>query len=295
MLDDLLDKLRREYLHVETNPDLDDDQKIERIILSTCAGCAALSAMPLPLADLLILTPIQGYMGWRIAHVRGIELSKQEAVETVKEILGTVGLGLAARQAVITATRLLPGLGSVMSIPLVFGATYGIGRVMDLYFVERKAGRRVPEEALRKAYLDARRMGESLGRRFEKAKTDAAPGSITETFLKEKDAFVAKMREAFDAAYAEFKTAVEDLKPEPPASKPAAKPAAKPAEKPRAKTAKPRESAPRKPARKTATKPVKATAKSPRAKSTTAAKSPTTAKTSSTAPRKPRARKPKSA
>ncbi|MCL4233622.1 MAG: hypothetical protein KJ042_03780 [Deltaproteobacteria bacterium] len=282
MLDDLLNKLRREYLHVETNPDLDDDHKIERIILSTCAGCAALSAMPLPLADLLILTPIQGHMAWRIAHVRGVELSKQKAVETVKEILGTVGLGLAARQAVITATRLMPGLGSVMSIPLVFGATYGIGRVMDLYFVERKAGRRVPEEALRRAYRDARRMGESLGRRFEKAKEDAAPGSITETFLKEKDAFVAKMRAAFDAAYAEFKTAVEDLKPEPPASKPAAKPATKPAEKPR-------ESASRRSAKNTATKPVETAAKRPRAKSTAVEK-----KTPS-APRKPRARKPKSA
>ena len=280
MLDDLLDKLRREYLHVETNPDLDDNQKVERIILSTCAGCAALSAMPLPLADLLILTPIQGYMGWRIAHVRGVDLSKQEAVETVKEILGTVGLGLAARQAVITATRLLPGLGSVMSIPLVFGATYGIGRVMDLYFVERRAGRRVPEEALRKAYREARKIGETLGRRFEKAKKDAAPGSVTETFLKEKDAFVAKMREAFDAAYAEFKTAVEDLKPEPPA--------AKPAEKPRATDAKPRESVPRKPARKATTKPAKEAAKLPHARKAT------TAKAGVAAPRKPRARKPKS-
>lgn len=280
MLDDLLDKLRREYLHVETNPDLDDNQKVERIILSTCAGCAALSAMPLPLADLLILTPIQGYMGWRIAHVRGVDLSKQEAVETVKEILGTVGLGLAARQAVITATRLLPGLGSVMSIPLVFGATYGIGRVMDLYFVERRAGRRVPEEALRKAYREARKIGETLGRRFEKAKKDAAPGSVTETFLKEKDAFVAKMREAFDAAYAEFKTAVEDLKPEPPA--------AKPAEKPSATDAKPRESVPRKPARKATTKPAKEAAKLPHARKAT------TANAGVAAPRKPRARKPKS-
>ncbi len=280
MFDDLLDKLRREYLHVETNPDLDDDQKIERIILSTCAGCAALSAMPLPLADLLILAPIQGYMGWRIAHVRGVDLSKQEAVETAKEILGTVGLGLAARQAVITATRILPGIGSVMSIPLVFGATYGIGRVMDLYFVERKAGRRVPEEALRKAYREARGIGEKLGRRFEKAKKGAAPGSVTETFLKEKDAFVAKMREAFDAAYAEFKTAVEELKPEPATSKTPSEPKRPTTKKPPVK--------PRAPKRSPAKARGNNVPKAPRTKATTAAKKPPAAT------RKPRARKPKS-
>ena len=74
-----LNKLRSEFFSIENRTDITDDEKVTQIIKITSVTCAALALQPIPFADTFILTPIQGYMGTRIAAVRGIPFSKNDA------------------------------------------------------------------------------------------------------------------------------------------------------------------------------------------------------------------------
>jgi uncharacterized protein (DUF697 family) len=203
---DLKKKLSDDYFKIESNEAFDAEEKIKRIIRITCVGCAGVAATPIPVADFFILTPIQGYMGYKIARVRGVDISERGAVEAVKEILGVVGLGLLARQIAISALKFIPIWGSVANIPVVFGLTYAVGQVMDHYLTEKAAGRRAADSAMKKIFKESRAEGESAGEMWAKAQSvmGEREKEITQTFLDAKDKFVKDARSAFEAMYAQF-------------------------------------------------------------------------------------------
>ena len=117
--------------------DIPADKKIDKILLSFSTICAATAVQPIPFADIFILTPIQLYMGTLIARVRGYEFTMSQVY---KEILGLLGLSYLAQQTAIGLYKtVLPFLGGFMTIPLVFGLTYAIGKVMNFYFVSKKS------------------------------------------------------------------------------------------------------------------------------------------------------------
>ena len=86
--DRIIGKLQREYIGIENRTDITDDEKVTKIINITASVCAGVAFQPIPFADIFILTPIQAYMGTRIAAVRGIPITKNEALTTIKEISG---------------------------------------------------------------------------------------------------------------------------------------------------------------------------------------------------------------
>jgi len=101
-------------------------------------------------------------MGTRIASVRGLPVSKSQATTLLKEVAGIVGLGYLAQQLAIGAYKTgLPGLGGFMTIPLVFGLTYGIGRVMDAYLISKARGQILKPEEIRKIWKQGRKEGKS--------------------------------------------------------------------------------------------------------------------------------------
>lgn len=55
-----------------------------------CASCACIAIQSLAFADILILTPLQGYFASRIAAIHGIQITENEALDWVKEIIGLV-------------------------------------------------------------------------------------------------------------------------------------------------------------------------------------------------------------
>lgn len=80
-----------------------------------------------------------------------------------------VGLGLLAQQLAIGAYKtVLPFLAGFTTIPLVFGMSFAIGRVMDAYFVNRAKGHRMTAEEIRKMWGQAHAEGKKKGK--EKAK-----------------------------------------------------------------------------------------------------------------------------
>jgi uncharacterized protein (DUF697 family) len=135
--------------------DIPTDKKIDKILLSFSTICAATAVQPIPFADIFILTPIQLYMGTLIARVRGYEFTMSQVY---KEILGLLGLSYLAQQTAIGLYKtVLPFLGGFMTIPLVFGLTYAIGKVMNFYFVSKTEGKKFTKEDLINVFKQERK------------------------------------------------------------------------------------------------------------------------------------------
>lgn len=169
--DAILKKLQSEFFSIENRSDITDDEKVTQIIKITSVVCASLAIQPIPFADIFVLTPIQGLMGSRIAAVRGIPISKNDSIETVKQILGTIGLGLTAQQLVIGGYKtFIPFAGGLFTIPIVFGLTYGIGRVMDQYLINKSKGRILNRDELRKIFKQGKKEGKKEGKQHKQDK-----------------------------------------------------------------------------------------------------------------------------
>ena len=150
-------KLQHEILEIENRKDLTDDEKVEKIIWVFSSVCAGVAIQPIPFADIFLLTPIQAFMGTRISAIRGLSLSEREVSDVIKEIAGVVGLGLLAQQLALGAYKtFVPFLAGLTTIPLVLGLSYGIGKVMDMYFINRVKGRRMSKEEIKDAWKKAR-------------------------------------------------------------------------------------------------------------------------------------------
>ena len=131
------------------------DEKVDKLLLRFAAICGAVAVQPIPFADIFILTPIQLYMGTLIAEARGYKFTMSQIY---KEILGLIGLAYLAQQTAIGLYKtVLPFLGAITTIPLVFALTYAIGKVMDFYFVSKTEGKKVTKEELINAFKQAKK------------------------------------------------------------------------------------------------------------------------------------------
>jgi len=153
-------KIRSEVTDIENRTDLSDDQKRSRIIHIFSVTCAAAAVQPIPFADIFVLTPIQAYMGVRLSAIRGMPLSDAEATDLLKEIAGVVGLGMAAQQVALGLYKVgLPFLAGFTTIPLVYGLTYAVGRIMDFYLEKKSKGQTVSNADLKKMWEKFRAEG----------------------------------------------------------------------------------------------------------------------------------------
>ena len=131
------------------------EKKVDKLLIFFSSVCAATAAQPIPFADIFILTPMQLYMGTLIAEARGYKFSM---TEVYKEILGVIGLAYLAQQTAIGLYKtILPFLGAITTIPLVFVLTYAIGKVMDFYFVSKAQGRKLTKDDLMNFFKQARK------------------------------------------------------------------------------------------------------------------------------------------
>jgi uncharacterized protein (DUF697 family) len=152
--------LKSEMLEIENRTDLTDDQKVTRICTVFGTTCAAIAVQPIPFADIFVLTPIQAFMGKKIADIRGYNITEAGAKEIFKELAGLVGLGLLSQQLVIGAYKtVLPFVGGFTTIPLVFGLTFGMGKVMDFYFEKKIKGQKVDPEMVKAVFHKAKAEG----------------------------------------------------------------------------------------------------------------------------------------
>ena len=77
-------------------------------------------------------------MATRIASIHGVSVTKATGWENVTDLGKIIGLGLLAQQLVIGAYKtIIPFYGAITTIPLVYGMTYGIGRILDEMYLRR--------------------------------------------------------------------------------------------------------------------------------------------------------------
>ena len=115
---------------------------IDRVILVCSGVCAGIAIQPIPFADAFVLTPVEMIMVMKIGHLYGFSISKERATSIVKELAGVVGMGWISKNLILAGYKtFIPYAGGFFTVPLVFGACYGIGKVADLYFRCKREGR----------------------------------------------------------------------------------------------------------------------------------------------------------
>src|SRR4051812_27800875 len=82
-------------LSFETDPRLNEVENVRKIILQTALVCAVIGCVTcIPLSDFFFLTPIHVKMTLHIAKAKGFEISKERALDLLRELLSTVGLSM---------------------------------------------------------------------------------------------------------------------------------------------------------------------------------------------------------
>ena len=164
-IDKIKSKIQRELLDIEERTDLSTEQKTSQVIHIFCATCAGVAIQPIPFADIFILTPLQAYMGSRIASIQGVPISESKATTIVTDLAKVIGLGLLAQQLAIGAYKtFIPFLGAVTTVPMVYGLTYGMGKVMEAYFESKAKGQKIDPNLLKDIWKKAKKEGEKEGK-----------------------------------------------------------------------------------------------------------------------------------
>jgi small GTP-binding protein len=182
------------------------ERRIRALIYSKAGICAAVALAPIPVADILVLTPIQMAMVTTIGYFHGVEVSAERA----GELMGVMGVSVGLREAARQLVKLVPGYGLVVSAAIAFAGTVALGETAHLWFsrqmkvdahelkelFSRVAGKAKQEYALR-----ADR--ESAGDERVRAEVDA---------LREKLARGAISQAEFDKALAEIEHRADDVR-----------------------------------------------------------------------------------
>lgn len=126
------------------------------VILSYTVLAGTAGAVPIPLADVVVLMGIQARMAYQLAQIYGQPLNAQR----FREIVAAVGAGIAARTALRQLTKFIPGVGSVVGAAAAAASTYALGRALCVYFETIHAGHVPSAELLRKVYQEQFRIAE---------------------------------------------------------------------------------------------------------------------------------------
>jgi uncharacterized protein (DUF697 family) len=122
----------------------DDERKaaVKEVITVCAVAASAVTIQPFPIADAVLMSPIQIGMVQAIGKVHGHKLDKK----AILEILSTFGASLVAQNVIMAAAKLVPFLGSVVAMSMAYALTFAIGEVSDFYF---RNGRGVSNDELK--------------------------------------------------------------------------------------------------------------------------------------------------
>jgi uncharacterized protein (DUF697 family) len=172
-----------------------EDERREAVkeVITVCAVAAsAVTIQPFPVADVLLMSPIQIGMVQAIGKVHGHKLEKK----SILEILSTFGASLVAQNVIMAAAKLVPILGSVVAMSMAYALTYAIGEVSDHYF---RRGPGVSSAELKERFQSiykekkaekerAVRSDEALKKKLENLKEAHESGVLTEEeFMRKKE------------------------------------------------------------------------------------------------------------
>jgi uncharacterized protein (DUF697 family) len=122
---------------------------------------------PIPIASIatdLAVVGIQAKMFRDIGQYWGRETGK----DTVKQVMGGLGVGTVARIAVNNLLKFIPGVGSVVAASTNFASTWALGKVANQYW---ESGGKADMKMLKELFVKSREEGKS---EYEKHKAEIA-------------------------------------------------------------------------------------------------------------------------
>lgn len=139
------------------DPSINKDMKVDLVIHATSLICAIVAVQPIPFADIFVLTPIQLVMVSALNKILGNPFEKSSIKEVLSSLLVVVGWGTLAQHVILGLYKtIIPFLGGVTTIPLVYGATYALGTGAKILIIAKKNDRTVGDEELKTAMNQAK-------------------------------------------------------------------------------------------------------------------------------------------
>lgn len=125
-------------------------------ILGYSSLAATAGAIPIPWLDLPILAGIQTRMIYHLARLYGQPLGGKRFLE----VAGSVGLGMATRQAARELVKFIPYVGSVAGAVLAGASTFALGKAFCFYYSAVHQGHVPQPEELRRYYQEQLKLAE---------------------------------------------------------------------------------------------------------------------------------------
>jgi uncharacterized protein (DUF697 family) len=153
LLDDLPRAYRQTLLTLdESTRELQDlfARRALPYIIGYSSLAATAGAVPIPWVDLLILPGIKTRMIYHLAQLYGQPLNGPRFLE----LAGTLGLGMAVRQAMRELVKLIPYVGSVAGAAMAGATTFALGKAFCYYYSAVQRGHVPQAEELKQYYQD---------------------------------------------------------------------------------------------------------------------------------------------
>ena len=161
------DYLDRHLLDIESREDISIKEKSDKIIHLFCATCGAVATQPLPGFDIFFLTPIQFYMATRLSAIHDVSLNKATMWEILTDIGKVVGLGFLAMHLTVAGYKtIIPYFGGYSTVPMVYGMTYAIGRILNEMYIRRSKNKdQMTNKEIKEMFKKLKKEGLSLGKK----------------------------------------------------------------------------------------------------------------------------------
>lgn len=170
--------------------DASAEEKVRAVreLITVCSAAAgAVAIQPVPLFDVVLVTPIQIVLVQGIGRIHGYHLDRR----SVLEILGTFGASLVSQNILLATAKLVPVAGWLAGAAMAYAMTWAIGEVAQHYF---STGRGVGSDDLRtmfrKVYADKKeevlQRAPSLKERLEQLAEARAAGLLDEAEFERK-------------------------------------------------------------------------------------------------------------
>ncbi len=183
-----LDTINRVMTGNYDNASEEERKAAAKEVITVCAAAAsAVTIQPFPVADVVLMSPIQIAMVQAVGKVHGYKLEKK----AILEIISTFGASLVAQNVIMAAAKLVPVLGSIVAMSMAYALTYAIGEVSDHYF---KNGRSVSSSELKDRFnsvykakkAEREKAGKSLKDKLEALKKAREQGVLSEEEFEKK-------------------------------------------------------------------------------------------------------------
>jgi uncharacterized protein (DUF697 family) len=154
---------------------------VDKIVRLSAIAAGAVAFQPLPLLDVLLISPIQIAMVQAIGRIHGHRLDEK----SILEMLSTFGASILAQNVILSAVKFVPFFGWLTAISMAYALTWAVGEVSDYYFRE---GRGASSEDLKARFQSVYRE--------KKAEKEASLKKAGGDRLKDR---LAQLQEALDA------------------------------------------------------------------------------------------------